>query len=329
MKKAFSTLARTALLATAVFILAACGGGGGGGGTGSTQPPDSGTITNPPSNQPDNPPSTPSAADNIFSIGQKVVAIGVRPGSAGTLTKTADGLTVSYMSERTTQLSAAAGDFSDTGDVITAIKDSSGTYASYPNLSYSVRDTVLLGGRKTGLSYSEFGLWSLRETRTNTNDGTSSINYGATAFHMGDPDRAAGFTPGSAALSFSGKSISMVQGHGSSMAQLLGTATITLNTGNLANSNLRLEFADFYNFDLPINISTSGGITQQTGTVAISPNGTNTTGISVSNISTSLVNGQFYGPSADTPSEAAGNYFLQTNDSTGFINIHGSFGVKQ
>ena len=60
---------KAALVALAVFGLAACGGGGGGGGSQVTSPPPGGGNTPPPSNG-------ISVSNNAYSPGSKTVAVG-------------------------------------------------------------------------------------------------------------------------------------------------------------------------------------------------------------------------------------------------------------
>jgi hypothetical protein len=115
-------------------------------------------------------------------------------------------------------------------------------------------------------------------------------------------------------------------------AALLGTATMPAKAGAMPDT-LKLEFADFYNFEAAINIDGSGAISG--AFTGITDHGGNTTGITMdTNIdnyaqghAVNLVNGQFYGDSAAT--EAAGVFHLYKEDGPYDTGIFGAFGVKQ
>ena len=317
------------LMVSALFALAACGGGGGGGGGVNSTPP---LAWEPPSD----PYGQSSGSANTvatFVLGADIVPVETRNGVPLTVTKTANGLTLSaYNGARTVTLSADAGDFKNTsGDYITAVKESSGKYSDYSSISYRAQDTVALGGKKLGLSHSDFGIWTsyVHEVADGQDPEYGPTSKTVAAFYMGDPGKTANFSSSSGQQTFSGNTAATAHGGAvSGTTHLTGTARMSFTAATSINTNLRLTFPGFYNFQIPVEIDANGKITQGAGTAFAIDNG-DLSGRNMNGVGYYKVDGQFYGPSGSNPKEAVGGYLIQSADKEQYTSVNGSFGLKK
>ena len=276
-----------------------------------------------------------SSADEAFSVGSKAMPATTREINFSQVNKTTDGLTLSFggsMSgwDRSVTLSVAAGDFKENADgFITAVKESTGRFTNNTSVSYLAKDTVILGGKKTGLSYSEFGFWESLERIVGDGqppDGGSEAHM-FTAFHMGEPPRAIGGV--GLGAPFTGHTVAMRHGGGQSPHALTGTAAITITSvsGSGSMADLSLDFTDYYTISIPLSV-TGGGALSASGMASVSGSSGSKPEI-LNGFSITTLSGQFYG--AGSPSEAVGQYYLQSIPpplaSPNFI--QGSFGVKR
>ncbi|MDR2947082.1 MAG: hypothetical protein LBV79_10095 [Candidatus Adiutrix sp.] len=331
------------VLLSALALLTGCVSGGGGsggsaGGGGGSAPPSDAIVWEPhpaPGGAGQGAPLT--VAGDVFSVGSASMSVPVAAGAASIaqIDKTADGLKINYLSEREIAFSVAAGDFKDNdnlGDYIMAVKDSTGRYATTPNIIYKARDAVYLGGKRLGLQHSDFGLWATNEyTRYDyQSSDEGGVLQGGTGFAMGDASKAASFS-GTGTQNFTGNTIAQVFGGGSDMVHhVTGTATMAVNLADLGNSNLAISlnhsmYNPFAAFTIPVAIDSNGAISA-TGNAVLTSQGT--TYKDLGGNFNADVDGQFYGTSPNVPTEAAGSYFLQNDVSTP-TTITGSFGLKK
>lgn len=317
-----------AILATAMLALAACGGGGGGGGSG----PGSSVILDPFS-----PPAFGADDGTPVSGEAQVLSSSIPDGSQlinhpdYTLIKTATGLQLAattMASPRAVNL-AFNSDFKDSGDFITAVHITPPQQVSNAHAvgTFSAMDVIYLGGHHLNLEHSEFGMWAISEHYKASGGIHASANmYEAIAFRFGEADKAKGFS-GGAPVTYQGATIGRVA-NPYRHVDLRGSAKMTVNQAGSPTAALDLDFENFYKLQITgININAGGGFDGQT-TMAVVPNGPNTTGfdsINVGSMGEKWVGGQFYGSAAGNPTEAVGTYYFG-NQPEG-VSIKGSFGV--
>ncbi|MDR2947081.1 MAG: hypothetical protein LBV79_10090 [Candidatus Adiutrix sp.] len=301
------------VLLSALTLLTGCVSGGGGSGSaggGSTQPPVLGT-------------------NEVFSVGDKVVP--VKEFSDFSVSKTADGLVLTGQNDGglTRSVTFQASDFVEQGDFLVATKKTSGNYGDTPGHSYNANDDIALGGKKLGLSHSDFGMWDAQDKRNDALGNYAGTFYTDTPFYMGVAAKQANFTASSGTHTFSGTTIAIAHGAGGD-EHLTGTAALNVDftaaAGPLGDSNLYLHFANFADFAIPLRISNVGFISQASAAYGDTIVTNQTTGKDLTHPSSHVL-GQFYGDSPNSPSEAVGEYEIQSTG--GGTTINGSFGVKK
>ena len=309
--------------------LFACGGGGGGGASGGKT-----ALVDVPWNPPSAPlnAGTGLAVTNITDVtpvGTQTFT-GLSPFEAGGyyITKSADGFVLTSAggaSDHSVTLSAAAGDFKDSGAFITAVKE---THAktSVGDGSYRARDIIILGGEKLNLQHSDFGIWDQYVRYVFADGSTLESSKVGLPLYMGDPGKKASFGPGGA-VTFTGVTVANI----ANQTTIAGTASLTVDPLSLGASSAQLNFANFYNFSIPVAVGADGAFVKGAGNIT-STNTGNTTGIDMSSgkidSASSSFKGQFYGPAPANPQEAVGSYQIYTNDQAWQV-MNGSFGVKQ
>ena len=203
---------------------------------------------------------------------------------------------------------------------------------------FTVLDMIALGGTHVGLEHSEFGAWITHEYMDGKIDGAAyqgQTNEELAAFAFGDNTKKASFTgSGTGVQSFRGNALAVVYDDVHSIdgnINVFGTAQLDVDLSDLSNTELKLAFANFYNFTISGLLINPGGDIQGYGSSVTAVDTGNTSGIAFSPNFGGVLNegawvgAQFYGNTPTSPSEATGQFAIQDHGSY----VEGAFGVKR
>lgn len=319
---AMKRLASTLAILLLITGLTACGGSSGGGGSGPS-------------------PLTTSADVFSYSYDGLILVDGLIKTEDGLEIKLDDlGFSLPDAFKRNAVISFAS-DFSKQGDFMVGSKDTtrSLTDAEIDGDRYTgsltITDKVYLGGKGVGLEYSEFGSWKFYYSFNGTINGSPQPSFSARdedmPFYEADAAQKASFPVNlpAADQSFTGTAVGMYVNEnapaGPLRKDLFGTAAITIPAGTLVGSKLKIDFVDDFLIEITNAVTPTGdlngyGATYKVGAPVNSELGPFT--------ATSLaLDGHFYGPSANEPTEAVGKFKISEDTSDHYI--VGAFGVKK
>jgi|GEM_PF-5060194 len=303
----------------ALMSLAACGGGGGGGG--GKELPQAPQIPF------SNGAATPiSGANNIIKSGVDSVRFPAKVGP-GSLSTSGNSLTGYSLARTGSDLVLGGGgrevkfnlnsDFMAGSDFIFASKSQAGE-ASANN------DMVVLGGKKLGLEYADFGVW-----KSSSATSATSVRNADVPFFIADNNMKSNMPTTN--KTFTGKAVGSAYDYtngNNNVKDIAGLATLNFNSST-NRMEMTLAFDGFYTFTFTPNYSVANGSygagSYNSTSVAVSGNAGGT-GISFTS-GTYMANvvGQFYGASQGAPSETAGTFMLNSGSVKGII---GAFGAK-
>ncbi len=228
----------------------------------------------------------------------------------------------------------------------------------------NISNTVRLGGYDAKLTFSDFGLWNIKNTtsyngeasiiendpsrfQTNSSNSVYPFYSGINQFKTGyqtllKNDYGNDINAGQTYL-FSGNTFAYVEkvGKNSSIPtenqDVSGSAKLIINN-DTGIGDLTLDFKDWYSFKVGnINFKNDDGFTKNNNLTIT--NSTNAKGIlfGAGATFTSSLDGAMYGIETNRPTEAVGKYTLSTtsvggdtnNDKYEKINVYGAFGVKK
>lgn len=203
-------------------------------------------------------------------------------------------------------------------------------------------DTIYIGGKKLGLSYSEFGGWAASTNIKGTGSylgiplPINTTTQDMEGMWLGNDSAKKSFDGVAAAQDFTGNAIAVAYENNENSldaksALVTGSATISVNPANLAATTLKLDFTDFYSFTLSnIEVLSSGAIAAtDSSAISVVEDMANSSGINFgADLNVDVLNGQFYGK--DLPTEAVGAFRIGDKSEAGIERgISGSFGVKE
>ncbi|MGN0929896.1 MAG: hypothetical protein ACI4N3_04615 [Alphaproteobacteria bacterium] len=207
----------------------------------------------------------------------------------------------------------------------------------------TITDVVKLGGKSLNLSYSDFGLWTIKGATEYSGDkdlinakkdtdAKSSYYYIDNPFYSGLDEFKAGFKSNSneeinSTTRFTGKTIA-VASKGDVRNDLTGDAVLEIKNVNAIGS-LKLSFDKWYNFIFSdIDFSNKDGFSLN-DTIVKSEGSYPNAPITITGSDGDLkgnLSGNLYGPNLTTPIEGAGSYNITAGN--GF-KVDGAFGVKK
>lgn len=241
--------------------------------------------------------------------------------------------------------SYAIGDkITNTNDIKTALSILSKVSANFDiTKENTITDIVKIGGRALGLSYSDFGLWTIKGATTFTGDkdlllakkdteAKNNYYYFDTPFFTGFNQFETNFTKQTTAginttTVFKGKTFGSAT-KGDVRKDLSGTATLSV-LNQEAKGKLTLNFDKWYTFSFSdINLENTSGFSLTGSTVSVD-NTLKSSDILITAPSSGItgnLSGKLYGVEAGKPEEAVGIFDINTTDS---VKINGAFGVKK
>ncbi len=241
--------------------------------------------------------------------------------------------------------SYAIGDkITNTNDIKTALSILSKVSANFDiTKENTITDIVKIGGRALGLSYSDFGLWTIKGATTFTGDkdlllakkdteAKNNYYYFDTPFFTGFNQFETNFTKQTTAginttTVFKGKTFGSAT-KGDVRKDLSGTATLSV-LNQEAKGKLTLNFDKWYTFSFSdINLENTSGFSLTGSTVSVD-NTLKSSDILITAPSSGItgnLSGKLYGVEAGKPEEAVGIFDINTTD---FVKINGAFGVKK
>ncbi|MBD5405062.1 hypothetical protein HDR59_00760 [bacterium] len=205
-----------------------------------------------------------------------------------------------------------------------------------------ITDTVKLGGPSLKLSYSDFGLWTIKESTEYTGDKDlisakkdteveNSYSYIDNPFFTGLDEFKAAFSPKEGAAinettKFYGKTIASAS-KGDTRNDLVGKATMTIDNQD-ATGSVNLSFDKWYSFIFNnIDFSNSNGFALNDTVVSVEGRA-NDTDIKITATKDNVkgnIAGSLYGPDVNNPTEGVGAYNIIADD----FKLDGAFGVKK
>ncbi|MDE6223886.1 MAG: hypothetical protein K2M23_00230, partial [Alphaproteobacteria bacterium] len=207
----------------------------------------------------------------------------------------------------------------------------------------TITDIVKLGGKSLNLSYSDFGLWTVKGATQYSGDNDlinakkdteakSSYYYIDNPFYSGLDEFKVGFKEQSgveinSSTKFSGTAIASAS-KDNVRKDLTGTALLNINN-QTAKGDINLSFDSWYGFAFNnIDFSSNNGFSLNNAPVTVSgkSSGSDITITATTDTIKGNVAGALYGPNATTPVEGVGNYNITTGDN---VKIDGAFGVKK
>lgn len=343
----------TAFILGFSLLLTACVSSGGGGG-GNAAPPA----------------PVPTAEYDIFSVppANETGTVIERDGNPNNpaddyllIQRTADGIKFTYrdvanrdllgdsLSMRSFEVYTGAGsqpsDFNSSGNYLRAEKTSA-PVTTPDGGTFTSTEIIEVGGKTLGLQYADFGMWKTIINYNGSGGVITRMNEPEILDDMENRAYRAAFTAGTGTESFTGNAMGVVRAHNSAYsddvaaplgAEVYGTASLDVNLTNL-RATLDLLFPGFYDFSFTnLSVDRSGELDEidRTTQLSVTNNG-NATGINLNTVSGVTggfdVDGQFYGPSRNNPTEAVGDVEIRqtaVNGVNNYVDVDIAFGVKK
>ncbi|MDR1826061.1 MAG: hypothetical protein LBQ49_00025 [Rickettsiales bacterium] len=319
-----------AVISIAAFGLGACGGGGGG----------AAPYTDFPNiNFVDGALSPVSGAGSIMSYGEDDNATVQRKYSnIGTSSSNKNGINESlYAVEKTSEgiVLRNRGEVVNAEDIVikfsTDFREGNNTMIGLKNTGDTQTDVVVLGGKKTGLQYSDFGIWKSADNGISFGDAYLRETF---AFYTGGYQN--GKPAPTSATTFTGKVVGTAYNSaGTVYKDVVGTASIEFTrTGGQLTAATEFDFDNFYKFAFTrtgvTTDQTYGDFWSSLATTPVTVTGSPSNPEVTFNTGTYMtqIGGQFYGNEA--ASEAVGTFSMNAGSGIGMgtNGIVGAFGVK-